>query len=131
MSRIYKTHCYTCYKMLILGCCWTFCSQYMHETVQHETLVFCTLILLFLLHKNQQGLTGVTIHAEQSSTWMIFLKHSRNLWVNAGIVWSRTVHGVHYAEELCHVSLSLIIYRLHKRRGKYWVNILIESQPGL
>lgn len=31
----------------------------------------CTFILLFLLHRIQEGLTGVTIHAEQNSTWMI------------------------------------------------------------
>lgn len=111
MRRIYKIHCYTCCKMLFLGCCWTFEYPVYLETVQHETLVFCTFIFLFLLHKNQQGLTRGTIHAEQTSTWIIFLKHSHNFWANAGIVLSRTEHGVHCAEELCHVPLSLIIYR--------------------
>lgn len=129
MSRIYIRHYYTYYKRLILGCCWTFCSHYICETVQHESLVLCSFIVLFLLHKNQQGLTGVIIHAEWTAHgWSSSNTHTTFGQMQA-LFWGERCMMCTMLKSFA-MFLSLIIYRKSgctKALGKYpyWISTWI------
>lgn len=68
------------------------------------------------------------MQTEQNNTWTTLFKNT-SIWLNAE-VFEQKPCGLHFAEEVCCV-ISFPVTQVHKTRGKHWVNIFIEFQPGL
>lgn len=68
------------------------------------------------------------MQTEQNNTWTTLFKNT-SIWLNAE-VFEQKPCGLHFAEEVCCV-FSFPVTQVHKTRGKHWVNIFIEFQPGL